>query len=477
MQHMQQPKRMGREPMLKLIVNFTLPSIAGMLANSLYNIMDRMFVGRVVGTMGLAAISVCFPFMLFLLSACLLLGVGAVPLISGSLGEGNDARAERVLGNVIAAAAALGTCLAALAYLWMAPLLRLSGADATILPSAREYMRVILLGAPFGTLSFVMNFSIRAEGRPHFAMATQVLGALSNIALDALFVWGLEWGVAGAAWGTILSQMISLLWVSSFYWRRLGHLRFRLLNCIPRPEILSRLAAIGFPSALTEMSFSLFFVLFNQALARYSGPVAVSALGAFMGWDSLLFLPVVGICEGVQAIFGFNWGARRPMRVMEALKLALILSTAYFTASAVAVHFFLGDMMRMFSTDPRMLAVAVPGGRVAYAAVVFAGLGMVANSFFQGLGLAGLALFLSLCRQFVLLIPALLIMPRLFGAVGVWASLAVLDLGGGLLSVWLLLRQCRRLGLLRCEERWVKICQGIEKTSCRGADVLPDDAL
>ena len=454
---MSRPERMGREPMLRLIVSFTLPSIAGMLAHALYNIVDRMFVGRVVGTMGLAAISVCFPFMIFLLSFCLLLGVGAVPTISGSLGEGDPDRAERILANVIMAAAVVGSAIAIVAYLMIDPLLRLSGADATILPSAREYLRIILLGAPFGTLSFVMNFCIRAEGRPRFAMATQVLGALSNVALDALFVWRLGWGVAGAAWGTIISQMISLLWVSSFYWRRAGHVRFRLAHCIPRVGILSRLVAIGFPSALTEVSFSLFFVLFNQALAHHSGPIAVSALGAFMGWDSLLFMPVVGICEGVQAIFGFNWGARRPMRVMEALKMALILSAAYFTASAIVVHFFLEDMMRMFSTDPLMLAVAVPGGRMAYAAVVLAGLAMVANSFFQGLGLAGLSLFLSLCRQFVFLIPALLIMPRLFGAVGVWGSFAVLDAAGGALGTWLLLRQCRRLGLLRYEARWAAL--------------------
>ena len=450
---MLQPERMGRDPMLRLIVSFTLPSIAGMLANSLYNIVDRMFVGRVVGTLGLAAISVCFPFMLFLFSVCLLLGVGAVPTISGSLGEGRHDRAERILGNVVMAAAVLGVLLAAAAYVWMDPLLRLSGADASILGPAREYMRVILLGAPFGTLSFVMNFSIRAEGRPLFAMATQVLGAVSNIVMDALFVWGLDWGVAGAAWGTVLSQMVSLLWVASFYWRRLGALRFRPANCAPRPEILRRLAAIGFPSALTELSFSLFFVLFNQALAKYSGPVAVSALGAFMGWDSLLFMPVVGICEGVQALFGYNWGARRPGRVLEALKLAFVLSTVYFSGSALVVHFFLGDMMRLFSTDPQLLAVAVPGGRIAYAGVIFSELAMVTNSFFQGLGMARMSLFLSLCRQFVFLIPALLLMPRFFGAIGVWASYPVLDLGGGMLATCLLLHYYKKFGLDRLDGR------------------------
>ena len=292
---MLQPQRMGREPMLKLIFSFTLPSIAGMLANALYNIVDRMFVGRLVGTMGLAAISVCFPFMLLLLSLSLLFGIGAVPMISGALGEKNDDLAEAVLGSALAAAAAVSVLVSVVAFIWMDPLLRLSGANEELLGPSREYLRIILLGAPFGMLSFVMNFAIRAEGRPNFAMATQVLGAVANIVLDALFVWGLKWGVAGAAWGTTLAQLTSLLWVASFYWRRLGHLRLRLQHCRLQPRLLGRLTALGFPSALTEVSFSLFYVLFNQSLAKYSGPLAVSALGAFMGWDSLLFLPVVGI--------------------------------------------------------------------------------------------------------------------------------------------------------------------------------------
>ena len=456
---MLQPQRMGREPMLKLIFSFTLPSIAGMLANALYNIVDRMFVGRLVGTMGLAAISVCFPFMLLLLSLSLLFGIGAVPMISGALGEKNDNLAEAVLGSALAAAAAVSVLVSVVAFIWMDPLLRLSGANEELLGPSREYLRIILLGAPFGMLSFVMNFAIRAEGRPNFAMATQVLGAVANIVLDALFVWGLKWGVAGAAWGTALAQLTSLLWVASFYWRRLGHLRLRLQHCRLQPRLLGRLTALGFPSALTEVSFSLFYVLFNQSLAKYSGPLAVSALGAFMGWDSLLFLPVVGICDGVQAIFGFNWGARRPLRVLEALKLALILGTGYFMGSVVVVHFFLWDMMRLFSTDPELLTIAVAGGRVAYAGVIFTGVAMVTNSFFQGIGLSGLSLFLSLCRQFVFLIPALLIMPRIWGAIGVWGAFPALDAGGGALSILLLWGQCRRLGLLRCEARRLRLAR------------------
>ena len=448
---MQQPERMGREPVLKLIVSFALPSIAGMLAGSLYNIVDRMFVGRIVGPEGLAAISVCFPFMLLLLSLCLLFGIGAVPLISQALGEGDRKRAERALGNVVSSVAVIGTLFMIAGMGGMDFLLRLSGADDALLPLAREYMRIILMAVPVGMLAFALNFCVRAEGRPLFAMGTQVVGAVSNILLDALFIWGWGWGVAGAAWGTIISQMVSLLWVSSFYGQGRGCLRIRLRSLRPRLEILKRILALGLSPCLTELSFSLFFVLFNRSMNAYGGPIAVSALGAFLGWDSMLFLPVLGIGEAVQTLFGYNWGARLPGRVLETLKWALILAAGYFVGSALGVYIFVEEMMRFFTTDPALLVLASEGMIIAYSGVVFSGITLIANSFFQGLGRAKLSLLLSLTRQLLMLIPAIFILPRFWGVKGVWACFPVLDMGGGILAFFLLLRYYRILRFDRCE--------------------------
>lgn len=448
---MLQPERMGREPVLKLIAAFALPSIAGMLAGSLYNIVDRMFVGRIVGPEGLAAISVCFPFMLLLISLCFLFGIGAVPLISRALGEGDRERAELVLGNVVASVVVLGVVLMVFGMSEVDFLLRLSGASEELLPLAREYMRIILMAVPVGMLSFVLKFCIQAEGRPLFAMGTQVVGAVSNILMDALFIWAWGWGIAGAAWGTILSQMVSLIWVSSFYGMHRGCLRIRAFHCIPRPEILKRILALGLPPCLTEISFSVFFVLFNRSMNTYGGPIAVSALGAFLGWDSLLFLPVIGIGEAVQTLFGYNWGARLPHRVLEALKWSLIVAAGYFVGSVLIVYFFVEEMMLFFTTDPDLLILASEGMVIAYAGVVFSGIALIANSFFQGLGRARLSLLLSLSRQFLMLIPAILILPRIWGIQGVWACFTALDMGGGLLALFLLLRYYKSLGLDRCE--------------------------
>lgn len=453
---MQQPERMGQEPVLKLIVSFALPSIAGLLANSLYNFVDRLFVGRIVGPAGLAAISVCYPFMVLVIALGLLLGVGSVTLISAALGERNTPGAELVLGNVLFASALLGGLLTVLGFANVDLLLRLSGAGEELLPQAREYMKIILIGVPFGMVAFVANFCVRAEGRPAFAMGTQIVGALANILLDGLFIWGWGWGVAGAAWGTALSQMLSMIWVLSFYGRRRSCLRLCAASAVPRPALLWRAMALGFASFLSDLSFSLFFVLFNRAMSTYGGPIALSALGVFLGWDSLLFLPVMGIADAVQAIFGYNWGARLQTRVLETLKWALTLSAGYFAGSAVLVYFFAEGMILLFTDDPQLLILARDGMSIAYSGVILAGLELIANSFFQGVGRAGLAFLLSLSRQILMLIPAILILPRLWGVDGVWACFPALDVGGGTLAFFLLLRYYKKLGLDRCERGGTK---------------------
>ncbi|MDR3265097.1 MAG: MATE family efflux transporter [Synergistaceae bacterium] len=448
---MHQPERMGVEPIPKLIVIFALPSIMGMLANALYNIVDRMFVGRLVGPDALAAISICFPFMLFMMALCLLFGVGASPLMTIALGEKDSARAERVMGNAVAAVLTVALAITAAGHLSIDGLLRLGGASEALLPPAREYMRIILWGVPFSVLAFTLNFCIRAEGRPAFAMGTQILGAFGNIVLDALFIGGLRMGIAGAAWGTIISQALAALWASSFYFRRRGVLRFRPANLVPRPALLFRVVSLGLSPCMAELSFTTFFVLFNHALHTYGGDIAVSAMGAFMGWDSLLFLPVIGMGEAVQTLFAYNRGARLFGRVLEALKWALAMASGYFLVSAVTVYFLAEQMLLLFTNDPELLRIAASGARISYAGVQFVGIALIVTSFFQGLGRAAICLTLSLARQLVLLIPSILILPKLFGLTGVWSCFPAVDTGGGLLALLFLFREYRRMGLKNFE--------------------------
>ena len=448
---MQRPERMGTEPVLKLIVSFAVPSIAGMLANALYNIVDRIFVGRAVGAEGLAAIGLCFSFMIFNVGLCLLFGVGGATLISTALGENDKERAEKILGAVAACALIVSCAVLLLGTLKLDWILSVSGADETILPPAREYLRIILLGIPFANMAFTLNFCVRAEGRPAFSMGTQILGALSNIVLDTLFIVYMGMGISGAAWGTVVSQWLSALWIASFYIRRAGVLRFGAKNFVPRSSVLVRTLPLGFSPFLTEMSFTLFMVLFNRALSARGGSLAVSAFGAFMGWDSLLFMPVIGIGEAVQTLFAYNYGARFMGRILRILKWALVLACGYFFVSLVSVYFWAGEMLRLFTADPALLALAEQGARISYTGVLFVGIALITVSFFQGMGRARICLFLNLARQTLLLFPALWFLPRIFGLPGVWYCFPVMDTASGAMALCFLLREYRRLGLKEFE--------------------------
>ena len=450
------PERMGTEPIVKLIVTFALPSMAGMLANALYNIVDRMFVGLVVGPDGLAAISLCFSFMLFNLAICLLFGVGASPLVSIALGENDKPRAERILGATTTSVI-IAACSIALFSAWKLDfILTLSGASESLLTPAREYLKIILWGVPFSALAFTLNFCIRAEGRPAFAMGTQVLGAFSNIVLDAVFIIYLDMGIAGAAWGTIISQCVSAAWVLSFYFRRLGVLRFTVKNLVPRFSLLWQTLPLGLSPFLTEISFTLFSVLFNRALVFYGGSLAVSAMGAFMGWDSLLFMPVLGIGEAAQTLFAYNYGARFMKRILGILKWALILASAYFVCSALSVYLWAEKMMRLFTADVELLTMASAGARISYAGVLFVGIALIGISFFQGLGKAKICLFLNLTRQFLFLIPSIWYLPKIWGLSGVWYCFPAMDIGGGILAICFLLWGYKNLALNTFENQ-VKI--------------------
>jgi Na+-driven multidrug efflux pump len=258
-------------------------------------------------------------------------------------------------------------------------------------------------------------------------------------------IFALDMGVRGAAWATVLSQLIAVLWICSFYKRRKGTLRFRKRSWIPFPDLQKRIVAVGFSAAVTEMTFCIFMLLFNRAVQTYGGDLGVSTVGIFLGWDSLLFLPSAAIAEAVQPIFGFNYGAGLPGRVDEALKSALIAITVYFLSSILLVHLFATSMVGMFTQDGDLIRMAVPAMQISYCSTVFVGVFVVTNSFLQGLGMARGALFLVLSRHMFILIPAMMLMPRFFGLMGVWYIFPVIDILGGLLATFTLLWQYRRL--------------------------------
>lgn len=426
---------MGRDSIPRLMMRFSLPAIGGMLANALYNIVDRIFVGRTVGPAGIGAISVVFPYMLLVFALGLLIGVGAGALVSISLGEKRRARAEKTMGNALVLLVAVSTAIAAAGGLFSTFILELSGASLTMLPLAREYMDVVVWGVPFSTLAFGLNFFIRAEGNPRYAMYTLFVGAFANILLDWAMIIGLGMGVRGAALATVASQVLSLGWAAAYFVRKMGTLRFRLKNLVPEGHTVLRMTSIGLAPFLTEISFTFVMALFNRVLRNYGGDLAISAMGIFFSLDSLFFLPVLGLAEGVQPIIGYNYGAKNYGRVISAVRWAILLALGYFACSFLIVLTVPETMIRIFNeSDTVLLALTVRAMRIGYSGLVFASVSIIASQTFQAIGKPGKGIFLTLSRHFLFILAPLYFLPPLMGTDGVWIAMPLSDLGGCLIG-------------------------------------------
>ncbi len=443
---MEHTERMGREPILKLMLSFALPAMTGILAHALYNIVDRLFVGHWVGPAAIAGIIVAFPFMIAISAVGNFIGVGSATLISLALGAGRRGRAERFLGFAILLLLCSGVLLSLGGWVFLDPLLWISGASPAILPYAREYTGIIVWGAFFSLTAFTCNSLIRSEGAPRFAMMTLVLGALANVVLDALFiaVWGM--GVRGAALATVLSQMLSAAWAVSFYLRRRSTLRLRWSKFRPRWSLLRRVAAVGIPPFLMEVSFTVLMGIFNHMAVRYGGDMALASVGIFFSIDALLFLPALGVSEGVQPLVGYNYGAGFYRRTIATAHLGTALCTGLFLLSAISVQLFPEMMVMAFTKgDDTLLAMTARAMRLGYLGLPCAGIYMVSVFFLQGLGKATTSMALILSRQIFIIFPLLIFLPRIWGLDGVWLAFAISDVTGGVMATFFYVAECRRL--------------------------------
>ncbi|MDR1021357.1 MAG: MATE family efflux transporter [Synergistaceae bacterium] len=447
MKNTQDKAFMEKEAIFRLLVRFAGPSLVGMVANALYNIVDRIFVGQVVGSGGIAAIALAFPCMLFFNSAAALIGVGAASRISIQLGEKKRRLAEQTLGNAFSLAVALSAVFMLAGWLSFEKLLRLSGASDATLPMASEYLSIILWGVPCGIISFSLSNQIRACGSPLYAMGSQMFGAAANVVLDAWFVLGLDMGVKGAAIATIISQCVSMLWSLSYFWTGKAVIKLRLPFMLrPDPTTIARIFTVGTPACLVTLNFVLVSGFINSASSSYGGDLAVSATGIFMSMDSLLFMPGVAIADACQPIVGFNYGARRIDRVIRTTLTALLASSFCYITSFVAVMLFADKMAMLFnSSDSELISLAASALRVSYIGVPLMGLSVVTSSFLQGLGKGKEGFMLSIARFGIFLWVPLLTLPKRFGVYGAWGSFPVSDICGSITCLIFLVRAMKAL--------------------------------
>lgn len=441
---MDQAEALGQEEVSKLLLKFSLPAIIGMVVNALYNVVDSIFVGNGVGDIGLTAVTIAFPIMIVLMAIGMMIGIGASTLVSIRLGEQKRQEAEIILGNAFSLMIIAVISITAIALVYLDEILMFLGADAHILPYAREFTRIILWGSIFMHIGFGFNNIIRAEGNPKTAMATMLIAALLNIILNPLFIFGLKLGISGSALATVVSQAVAAAWVLRHLLSNKGVLKLRWSNLRLDKYIVLDICKIGMSPFLMQVAASVVAIISNYSLLIHGGELAVAAYGVINRVGMLMLMPIFGISQGVQPILGYNYGAKKYNRVIEVMKLGTYAATAIATIGFAIIQIFPSQIIRLFNNNSELIALGSTGLQISLILLPIIGFQVIGASYFQAAGKAGYSIFLSMSRQVIILIPAILILPRFLGLTGIWSAMPVADVVSALITgtyLWLELRK------------------------------------
>lgn len=444
------PTALGTEKIGKLLMQYAVPAIIAMTASSLYNMVDSIFIGHGVGTMAISGLALTFPLMNLAAAFGSLVGVGASTLISVKLGQKDYDTAQRVLGNVFVLNILLGLTFTVVVLLFLDPILYFFGGSDETVGYARDYMQVILLGNTITHLYLGLNAVLRSSGHPQKAMYATIATVVINTILDPLFIYGFGWGIRGAAIATIVAQVISLIWQFRIFSNKDELLHFHRGIFRLRRKIVFDSLAIGMSPFLMNLAACFIVILINQGLKKYGGDLAIGAFGIVNRLVFIVVMIVMGLNQGMQPIAGYNFGAKQYERVTRVLKLTIVYATGI-TTFGFLVGMLVPDLVvSIFTSDAKLIEISAEGLRIVVIFFPIIGFQMVAANFFQSIGMASKAIFLSLTRQMVVLLPCLLILPRFYGAAGVWYSMPVSDLIASLIAVVMLTWQFRKFKAQPC---------------------------
>jgi len=411
-----------------LLWRFSIPAIVGMLVNALYNIVDRIYVGQGVGSLGIAGIAIGFPYMMLMMSFGMLVGMGSTALVSIKLGERKKEEAERTLGNAFILIVLISIGLSVIGLLFIKPILVISGGSETVLPYAIDYLRIILIGGIFSGIGFGLNNIIRAEGNPRTAMSTMLIGALLNTILDPIFIFWFGWGIKGAAIATILSQLVSAVWVLRYFLSGKSTLHFQAKNLKLFMPIVSKILAIGTAPFVLQMGTTLLYVILNNFLNQYGGDTAISVMGIINSINMLILMPIFGINQGAQPIIGYNFGAQQFDRVKETVKTASLSATGVVILGFIFLMAFPQQFIMLFNkTDLELISMGTRAMRIIQLMLPVVGFQVVGTGYFFAVGKAKEAMFLSLIRQLLILLPLVVLLPRFFGLDGIFIAAPISD--------------------------------------------------
>ena len=418
---------LSEKPVFSLLLQYAIPAIVAMVASSLYNIVDGIFIGQGVGAGAIMGLAITMPIMNLSAAFGAMVGVGGSTLLSVKLGEKDYNFAAKILGNVITLNCIIGIGLGAVMLLFLDPILRFFGASDYTIPYARDFMVIVLIGNVFTHLFLGLNAMLRSSGKPKKAMKATIMTVIINIALAPLFIFVLHLGIRGAALATILSQLIVLLWQFKLFSNpnELIHLRrdtYRLER-----RIVTGSLSIGLSPFLINLCACLVVIIINKQLVSYGGDVAVGAYGIANRMMFFFVMVVIGINQGMQPIAGFNFGAKHYTRLNQVLKYAITIATGSWIVGFIVCVLLATPVASAFTNDEELLKEAAHALRVMNLVVPIIGFQMITIGFFQSIGKAGISILLSLTRQLLFLVPLLLILPNFFGLEGIWYSVPIAD--------------------------------------------------
>lgn len=437
------PLVLGTERIGKLLTQYAIPAIIAMTASSLYNMADSIFIGQGVGPLAISGLALTFPLMNLAAAFGSLVGVGASTLVSVKLGQKDYEGANRVLGNVLILNVILGIAFTFIFLWFLDPILFFFGASENTITYARDYMQIILLGNVVTHMYLGLNAVLRSSGFPRMAMYATLASVVINCVLNPLFIFGFEWGIRGSAVATVISQVISLTGQLVHFSSPKQILHFRKGIFRLRSEIVKGILYIGMSPFLMNLCSCLIVILINRGLKTYGGDMAIGAYGIVNRIVFLFIMIIMGFNQGMQPIAGYNFGARQYARVTEVTKLTMWWAIGVASSGFLLCQFFPSLIVRLFTGDPELLGAAVFGLHIVFAVFPIVGFQMVATNFFLSIGMSKKAIFLSLTRQMLFLIPLLLVLPRFFGTLGVWISMPIADTIATVVTAIVLVNQFR----------------------------------
>lgn len=422
-------KKLGEEKISTLLIKFSVPAIIGMMVNTLYNIIDRMYIGNIpkIGGLAITGVGITMPIMTIILAFGMLVGIGASARVSLKLGEHKREEAEKHIGNAFTLIVIISLIITVVGLLFLDKILNLFGASVDTEIYARQYMQIIFIGTVFNMLSFGLNHSIRSDGNPRVAMFSMLIGAGINIILDPIFIFVFNMGVRGAAIATVISQIVSTIWILYYFTLGISNLKIKKKYLKLDKEVILSIFSIGMSPFSMQIAQSIVQILANNSLKEYGGDLAIGAMTIISSVSMIFLMPIFGLNQGSQPIIGYNYGAKKYDRVKQTIKYAITIATIIVSIGWIVIQIAPEVLISIFNRDPELVEIASRGLRIYLLMLPILGFQIVCSNYFQAIGKALISMFLSLLRQVILLIPSLLILPRIFKLDGVWISGALSD--------------------------------------------------